>query len=81
VGEPVNRLCTEEGKNGVEVGGKSVVSRLSLPALSLIGAEVLYLEGPAVRDVQESLTLTGGVDRESTQVGADPAAAEFLGCD
>ena len=66
-GEPVNRLCAKEGRNGVEVGGKSVVFRLSLPALSLIGAEVLYLEGPAVRDAQESLTLTGGVDRESTQ--------------
>ena len=66
-GEPVNRLCAKEGRNGVEVGGKSVVFRLSLPALSLIGAEVLYLEGPAVRDAQESLTLTGGLDRESIQ--------------
>ena len=77
VGEALDRLGAVEGEDRVEVGAQRAVAGRLLPALALVGAEVLDLERPAVRDVEQALAR--GVDREATEIAGDPAPTELLG--
>jgi hypothetical protein len=79
VREALNGLGLVKGEDGVQVVGEPAVPRLPLPVLSLVGTEILDLEGLAVGDIEEPLTR--GMNCEAAKVAIDPAAADFLGYD
>jgi hypothetical protein len=79
MGEAIDGLGPVEGQDRVEVTTQHLVARHLLPALALVGTQVLDVEGLAVWDVQKALAC--GVDGEAAQITPDPAAPELLGGD